>query len=557
MLHRLEPKLVTVLREGYSLSRFGQDAMAGLIVGIVALPLSIALAIASGVRPEQGLYTAIVAGFVIAALSGSRVQIGGPTGAFIVVVYSTVERFGYEGLATATLMAGALLVLMGLVGLGAAIKFIPYPVTVGFTAGIAVVIFSAQIRDFLGLDMPSPPADFLDKFRAYWEHLGSFNAASLILGASSLGLLVVWPRVTRKVPAPFVVIVAATFAVWLFALPVETIGSRFGALPSGLPSPTVPSLRWDLIVQLFPSALAIALLAGIESLLSAVVADGMTGRRHRSDAELVAQGVANVVSPMFLGIPATGAIARTATNVRSGGTSPVAGMVHAAVLLVIMIGAIRYAGLIPMPALAAILILVAFNMGEWHLFKRLFRSPRSDVLVLMSTFGLTVFVDLVVAIEVGVVMAALLFMRRMAEMTEAGFVTRELEDFDDLPPGAAPPEVPPGVEVFRIAGPFFFGAAERFKDSMRVVDRPPRVLILRMREVPVMDATGHRALEDVVERFQGGGTVVLMSGVHRGPLELMERTGLLDRIGRENLLPDVHSAVARARQLLESRDQKR
>jgi SulP family sulfate permease len=548
MSRRLEPKIVAVLREGYSRTAFGRDVMAGLVVGVVALPLSIALAIASGVRPEQGLYTAIVAGFVISLLSGSRVQVGGPTGAFIVLVYSTVERFGYEGLATATLLAGGLLVLMGIAGLGAAIKFIPYPVTLGFTAGIAVIILTAQIRDFAGLDTPPLPADFVEKVRVYAEHAGSVHVPSLLLALASLAVLLLWPRVSRRVPGPMVVIVAATLATSLLGLPVETIGSRFGAMPTGLPAPALPSLRADLVVEVLPSALAIALLAGIESLLSAVVADGMTGRRHRSDMELVAQGAANCLSPLFLGIPATGAIARTATNVRSGGTSPVAGMVHAATLLAILLGLGRYAAQIPMPALAAVLVRVSLTMGEWSHFLRLFRAPRSDVLVLLTTFGLTVFVDLVVAIEVGVVLAALLFMRRMAEVSEVGFLGRELGNGDEEAGTSLPPEVPPDVEVFRIAGPFFFGAAERFRDAMRAVSRPPRVLILRMREVPVIDATGLRALEEVVDRALGQGTTVLFTGLHPRPRTLLERSGLLDRVGRDRVFPDIHAAVAWCRE---------
>jgi SulP family sulfate permease len=545
----LVPKLWTVLREGVSLRTVGRDVTAGVIVGIIALPLSIALAIASGVNPEQGLFTAVVAGFLISALSGSRVQIGGPTGAFIVLVYGIVQQHGYEGLAVATLMAGALLVCMGLAGLGGVITFIPYPVTVGFTAGIAVIIFVAQLRDFFGLAMGAPPAEFLEKLAAYVEHGASVNPWALAVGAGSLAVIGLWPRVTRRVPGSLVAMVLATVVVQGAGWPVETIGSRFGEMPHALPAPRWPALRWDLMVELFPSALAIALLAGIESLLSAVVADGMTGRRHRSNMELVAQGAANLVSPLFLGIPATGAIARTAANVKNGGTTPISGMVHAVTLLAIMMVFGRWAAMIPMPVLAAILMKVAFDMSEWHLVVRMFRAPRGDLLVLASTLGLTVLVDLVVAIEVGVVLAAFLFMRRMAEVTQVGFVGRALRDDEVERAGAEEPADgrPEGVEVFEISGPFFFGAADRFKDEMRNLERAPKVLILRLRQVPVIDATALVALEDVERKCRRDGTVLILSGVHPQPRRAMEKSGLLARVGAEQVLPHFEAAMERAR----------
>ncbi|MBI3616819.1 MAG: sodium-independent anion transporter [Candidatus Omnitrophica bacterium] len=424
--NKLKPKLITVLKEGYSVKKFVPDLIAGVIVGIVALPLAIAFAIASGVKPEQGLYTAVAAGFIISCLSGSRVQIGGPTGAFIVIVYGIIQKYGYDGLATATLMAGFLLIFMGFARFGDIIKYIPYPVTVGFTAGIALIIFAAQVRDFLGLTGGTVPAEFIEKIRYYGEHAHTFNAHAVFMGLLTLLVIIYWPRVTRRVPGSFIAIVLTTLIVHVFHLPIETIGSRFGGVPNTLPMPHLPNISLDLIAKMSSPALTIAVLAGIESLLSAVVADGMTGNRHRSNMELIAQGVANIASPVMGGIPATGAIARTATNIKNGGRTPFAGIIHAVTLLLILIFFGPWASLIPMAALAGILISVAYNMSEWHLFVRMFRSPKSDVIVLVTTFLLTVFVDLTAAIKFGVVLAALLFMRRMSEATQVGYITDSL-----------------------------------------------------------------------------------------------------------------------------------
>lgn len=551
----LVPQLITVLRGGYSRSLFGKDLISGVIVGIVALPLSIAFAIASGVKPEQGLYTAIVAGFLISVLSGSRVQIGGPTGAFIVIVYSIVQEYGYDGLVVATVLAGLLLILMGFARLGAVIKFIPYPVTVGFTSGIALIIFVSQIRDLLGLDMESVPVDFVEKILAYGESLSTIGGTAASVGMAAILITVLWPRITHRIPGSLVAIIATTALVQLLDLPVETIGSRFGGVPNSLPAPQIPSISWDLFTRMFSPALTIALLAAIESLLSAVVADGMIGTRHRSNMELIAQGVANVVSPLFGGIPATGAIARTATNVKNGGRSPIAGLVHAVTLLLIMLFFGQWAALIPMTTLAAILMVVAYNMSEWHLFARLLRSPKSDILVLLNTFFLTVLIDLSVAIQVGVVLAAFLFMRRMANVTQAGFLGRTLREEDEEdepndPKALSTREVPDGVEVFEIYGPFFFGAADKFKDALLQIDRPPRVLIMRMRHVLSVDATALRALEDVHEKARRDGTTLILSGVHAQPLTALERTGLLRAIGEENVVGDIDEALRRARQLV-------
>jgi len=549
---RLEPKLLTVLREGVSAGQLGRDVVAGLVVGVVALPLAIAFAIASGVKPEQGLYTAIVAGFLISALGGSRVQIGGPTGAFIVLVYDIVQRHGVDGLAIATLMAGVLLVVMGLVRLGTIIQFVPFPVTVGFTAGIALVIAVSQVRDLLGLQMAEVPADFVAKLAAYARHLHTWNPWALAVGGGTALVMALWSRVTHRVPSPLVALIAATLAVTLLDLPVDTIGTRFGGVPDTLPRPALPVVEWADLRELASPAIAIALLAAIESLLSAVVADGMLETRHRPNMELVAQGFANVASPLFGGIPATGAIARTATNVRSGGRTPIAGIVHAVTLLGILLFFADQAAAIPIPALAGILLVVAWNMSERHHFAHLLRSPRSDVAVLLVTFALTVFVDLTAALQVGVVLAALLFMRRMAELSESRYVTDMLSEAEDPedPLALSRRTVPRGVEVFEVRGAFFFGAAARFREALEQVDRQPKVLILRLRHVLAIDATGLRAVALLLDECRRKGTALVLSGVHAQPLAALERSGLLERIGAENALPDIDSALARAAELL-------
>lgn len=548
---KLEPKLVTVIREGYTGSMLFKDLTAGVIVGIVALPLAIAFAIASGVTPEQGLYTAIIAGIIISALSGSRVQIGGPTGAFIVIIYSIVQKFGYDGLAVATVIAGILLVIMGLVKMGAVLKFIPYPVTVGFTSGIAVIIATGQLRDFLGLHMEKVPAEFIEKIKAFSEHIGSITPAAAGIGLLTILIVALWPRVTKRVPGSLVAILATTALVPLFNLSVETIGSRFGAVSTALPSLRIPAVSWSRIPELISPAITIALLAGIESLLSAVVADGMTGRRHRSNMELVAQGVANIASPLFGGIPATGAIARTATNIKNGALTPIAGITHAIVLLLIMLFFGKWAALIPMATLAGILIIVSYNMSEWHLFVKMFKSPKSDIAVLLVTFFLTVLVDLTVAIQAGIVLAALLFMRRMADVTQVGYITSMMEDEEDTsdqdPNSIKRYTVPKGVEVFEVNGPFFFGAADRFKHVLSLIVQKPRVLVLRMRTVLSMDATALRALEEVYEQTKHDKSILMLAGVHTQPLIAMDRSGLLDKVGVDNVFENVNDALKAAR----------
>jgi SulP family sulfate permease len=551
----LVPKLVTTLRT-YTRDQFRSDLAAGVIVGIVALPLAIAFAIASGVTPERGLYTAIVAGSLISALGGSRVQIGGPTGAFVVIVYSIVQQHGYAGLALATLMAGGILVVLGIARFGGAIKFIPYPVTIGFTSGIALIIFSSQVKDFLGLSMGTVPAAFVPKWQAYAAHLASLDPWAVAVAGATLAILLLWPRVSRKVPAPFVALIVITAAVRIFDIRIETIAGRFGPIRAALPAPSLPfamgDLSWDRLAGLVQPAIAIALLGAIESLLSAVVADGMIGGRHRSNMELVAQGVANIASPLFGGIPATGAIARTATNVKNGGRTPVAGIVHAVTLLLITLFFGRWAGYIPMAALAAILVVVAYHMSEWRTFIAEFSAPRSDVAVLLATFGLTVLVDLTVALEVGMVAAAFLFMKRMAEVTNVSAVTREMEEDEgdlyatDLN-AARRRTIPDGVLVYEINGPFFFGAAETFRDTVGVVGAQPRVLIIRMRNVPAIDSTGMHALRDLYHRFKGQGTLMLLSDVHAQPLLALGRSYLLDEIGEANIFGNLDDALNRAR----------
>ena len=549
----LLPKLVTTLKD-YHRDQFLADLSAGLIVGIVALPLAIAFAIASGVSPERGLYTAIVAGFLISALGGSRVQIGGPTGAFVVIVYGIVQRYGVEGLTIATLMAGVILVLFGLFRFGGAIKFIPYPVTIGFTSGIALIIFSGEVKDFLGLRMGPVPAEFIAKWRSIAAHSTSANPWAIGIAVFTVLMILVWPRVSRRIPGAFIALIVTTIAVALWHLPVETIGTRFGHIDAGLPRPTIPDLSLPVIKSLAGPAFTIALLGSIESLLSAVVSDGMIGGRHRSNMELVAQGVANIVTPLFGGMPATGAIARTATNVKNGGRTPVAGMTHAVTLLLITLFFGRWAVLIPLATLAGILVVVAYHMSEWRSFRTELRAPKSDIAVLLATFFLTVLVDLTVAIEVGMVLAAFLFMKRMAEVMNVSVLTHEFvdpeDDFERDPNAVRRRIVPPGVEVYEISGPFFFGAAERFRDELARIARKPKVLILRMRHVPAIDSTGLHALRELVRRSRADGTLVLLSDVHTQPVAALERSGFLDEIGEEQVTGNIDDALNRAREHL-------
>ncbi|MEP6730829.1 MAG: SulP family inorganic anion transporter [bacterium] len=547
------PTLFTTLR-GYTRRQFWSDAVAGVVVGIVALPLAIAFAIASGVTPDRGLWTAIVGGFIISAFGGSRVQIGGPTGAFVVIVYGIVQKFGIEGLTVATLMAGVILVVMGLARFGDAIKFIPHPLVTGFTSGIAVIILSSEVKDFFGLRMGNVPAPFLAKWQAYALAANTVSLAAVVVAVGALAIIVLWPRINARIPGPFVALIATTVIVRVFHIPVETIGSRFGEIAASVPHPTIPHLSFEQTTALVAPAFTIALLAAVESLLSAVVADGMIGAQHKSNVELVAQGMANIVSPLFGGIPATGAIARTATNVKNGARTPVAGIVHAFTLLIITLFVGKWASLIPMATLAAILVIVAYHMSEWRSFLGELHSPKSDVAVLVMTFVLTVLVDLTVAIEVGMVLAAFLFMRRMSEVSNVSQVTHELtDDFEALPGDDETVDrraIPHGVEVYEISGPFFFGAAQAFKDTIGRVSSKPKVLIIRMRHVPAIDSTGMRSLRDVVHRSRKDGTVVLVTEVHSQPLEALRRTPTMDEIGVDNICPSLDFALARSQEYL-------
>ncbi len=510
------PKLITTLREGYGGVRLRADLVAGLTVAIVALPLAMALGIASGASPREGLITAIVAGFLISALGGSRVQIGGPTGAFVVIVAGVIAAHGYAGLVLATLMAGLILVAAGYAGVGRLMRFVPMPVITGFTAGIAVIIASSQVGDFFGLDAGEVPAEFVEKWIAYLRAMGTMNWAALGIGAGTLALIIGLRRYAPRVPAYLAAIVASAVAVWAFHLPVETVGSRFGAMPTGLPWPHLPEMSLAMARDVLPSAFTIAFLAGIEALLSASVADGMTGYRHRPGQELVGMGAANVVSGLFGGLPATGAIARTATNIRAGAQTPMAGIFHAVFLFLFLLIAARAIGHVPMAALAAVLLMVAWGMSESERFLALFGTNAGERTLLVLTFLLTVFVDLTVAIGVGVTLAALLFMRSMSE--HAGL---DAVDPDEDPEQRA--RLPEGVEVFRFTGPIFFGVANEMLEALRRIGRSPRAMILRMEEVPYIDATGAAAIETFVRQARGGGTEVWLCGMRRQPLDFLAR----------------------------------
>ena len=540
------PKIFTTLKT-YSRKQFLADAVAGIVVGIVALPLAIAFGIASGVSPEKGLITAIIGGFIISALGGSKVQIGGPTGAFIVIVYGIVQTYGIVGLTIATLMAGVILIIMGFARLGVIIKYIPHPLIVGFTSGIALIIFSSEIKDFFGLKMDAVPADFLQKWLAYFDHFNVINISALLIGLATVLIIVLLSKVTHRIPGALIAILICTTAVAVFHLPVETIGSRFGSIAGGIPKPTVDHIDLAAIQHLVRPAFTIALLGAIESLLSAVVADGMIGGNNRSNMELVAQGVANIASSIFGGIPVTGAIARTATNVKNGGRTPVAGIIHAVTLLLIMLFVGKWAKLIPMACLAGILVVVAYNMSEWRSFVGLVNGPRTDALVLLVTFALTVLVDLTVAIEIGMVLAAFLFISNMAKVSKVDLVTRETseEDDDNDPKAIKNFTIPKNVEVFEIKGPFFFGAAYKFKEAIAVMENPPKEIIIRMRFVPVIDATAIHALETVYKETKKQNIRFILSEIQPDVMQEIEKFGLLDHIGKQNVFSSIEDALKR------------
>jgi SulP family sulfate permease len=531
--HLFVPKLITVLQQGYGAGEFRRDLIAGLTVAIVALPLAMALAIASGTTPDKGLVTAVVAGFFISALGGSRFQIGGPTGAFVVVVFNVIAQHGYDGLLVATLMASVMLVIAGIGKLGTWIKYIPEPVVTGFTAGIAVIIFSSQIADLLGLSLTEVPADFLDKWQAYWLHRDSFDLNSIVIAFGALTLIIALRRFAPKWPGFLIAVIGSSIVVWLVDIPVTTIGSRFGEIPSTLPMPQMPHITLQMMRELLPSAFTIAFLAGVESLLSAMVADSMTGGRHRSNCELVAQGVANFASTLFGGLPATGAIARTATNVRAGAHSPVAGMAHAVFLLLFMLLAAKLITFIPLACLAAILVIVAWNMSERERFRNLMSAPLGDRAVLLITFALTVLVDLTVAIEVGVVMAAMLFMHRMANavaiQSHGSLIEKDVDDF-------AQPNVRylgdrtamADLQIIELRGPFFFGAANRLGDTLDNIGTPPKAFILDMTAVPLIDATGVGALKEFIHRCRRHQASVILAGVQPPVHTTLQQMSLLN-----------------------------
>jgi SulP family sulfate permease len=538
------PKSVLALRN-YSSSAFVQDLLAGITVGLVALPLAMAFGIASGVTPQAGLYTAVVAGFLISALGGSKTQIGGPTGAFVVIVAGIVAKFGMSGLALTTLMAGILLVLMGVTGLGAAVRYIPRMVILGFTNGIAVLIASTQIKDFFGLKTPAVPSEFLPRIQLLAAHFNTVNWYALGVGAGTLAIILILPRLNKRIPSSIVALLVFTGISAALHLPVETIGTKFGGIPQGFPPFSLPNLHAEHILPLIPHAFTVALLAALESMLSAVVADGMTGDRHNSNVELVAQGVANMASPLFGGIPATGAIARTATNIRSGARSPVSGIIHAATLLLILLVAAPLASYIPLATLAAVLFVVSYNMGEWHEIGSIFRMDFAAILVWLLTFALTVFADLTVAVGVGLAISALVYIRRVADTTSVSMVTDEY-----IHEGEAHSlqgrTLPAYVSVLRIHGPFLFGTAEKLVDATADLSEFASIVILRLRNMTALDATGIHAIESFAKRLRKSGRTLLLCGARPQPGRLMDGTKFLEELGRENVLPSVQAALDRA-----------
>lgn len=529
------PKIFSVLKEGYTGRHFSNDLMAGMVVGIIALPLAIAFAVASGVSPDKGLITAVIAGFIISFLGGSRVQIGGPTGAFIVIVYSILNQYGYDGLLISTIMAGIFLILFGLLKLGALLKYFPHPLIVGFTSGIALVIFSTQIRDALGLEIQNIPSGFLDKWTLYFKHMQSLNPYATGITLGTILLVIYFRKITRKVPGSLAAILLGTFIVHFFQLPVLTIESFFGRIPDTIHFHS-PQIDWNELVFYIQPALTIALLGGIESLLSAVVADGMTGGHHRSNTELIAQGIANVVTPFFGGIPATGALARTATNIKNGGKTPVAGIVHAIVLLLIMLFFGQWVKLIPMATLAGILIVVAYNMSEWRSFRSILKGSAFDVIVLLATFFLTILVDLTIAIEVGVLLSALLFMKRMADIGKTippVVDTDIIEDYSKLPPE---------IGIYEISGPLFFASAKQYCEVLRSTGLKKKIIIIRMRHVPFIDSTGMTNLKEALKILIHSNIQVVLSGVNENVASDMKKAGIYNMAGLSSVFPTFEKA---------------
>ena len=551
-----QPKLVSALKN-YSKEKFMTDLMAGIIVGIVALPLAIAFGIASGVSPEKGLITAILGGFFVSLLGGCNVQIGGPTGAFIVIVYGIIQNFGIEGLAIATVVAGIILVIMGALKLGTVIKFIPYPIVVGFTSGIALTIFTTQMKDLFGLTMDKVPADFISKWIAYFEHFDTMNLWSLLIGLTSIVIIAITPKFSKKIPGSLIAIILMTVVVYVMRYHlgitgIETIGDRF-TINASLPGPETINFNMETINLLLPSAFTIAMLGAIESLLSATVADGVTGDKHNSNTELIAQGAANIIVPIFGGIPVTGAIARTMTNINNGGKTPIAGIIHAVVLLLILLFLMPLAQYIPMACLAGVLVIVSYNMSGWRVFRALLKNPKSDVTVLLITFFLTVIFDLTVAIEVGLVIACVLFMRRVMETTEISVIKDEIDPNaeTDITTNEEHLIIPKGVEVYEINGPYFFGIATKFEEVMAQLGDRPKVRIIRMRKVPFIDSTGIHNLESLCKMSQKEKITVVLSGVNTKVHQVLEKADFYTLLGKENICPNINVALERAHKLVE------
>lgn len=554
---KFKPKLFLLLRT-YSGKQFVSDLGAGVIVGIVAMPIALAYAIASGVTPDVGLITAIVAGLLVSFLGGSRVQISGPSGAFIVIVYSIIEQHGLEGLLITTFMAGVMLVLMGLFRMGTIIRFMPYPIVVGFTSAIAAIIFTTQISPFFGLEIPDMSVNFTGKWVNFFQYLHTANPYALALGMTTILLIIFLPRMGLKIPGSFVAIIITTLLVYLFDLPVETLGSKYGEISSTLPRPSFPDFSFEKVSILIQPAFTIAMLCAIESLLSAMVADGYTGGSHRPNTELIAQGTANMVVPLFGGIPASGQIAKTMTNIRRGAKTPVAGIIHSAVLLVILLFLGRFAGLIPIACMAGMLIGVAYKMSEWHTFVNFLRYPRSDGLVLITTFLLTLVFDLSIAIQVGILMAMVIFIKRFAESSNIEVFRRDVNDesepetlFDEH---LGTIEIPNGIEIYEINGPFFFGVANKFDEIVRENTRDIHARILRLRKVPFIDSTGLNNLENLLQKSKGEKIQLIFSGVHPGALKALEQSGLLDKVGRENVFDDIAPALLRAHDIVQAKE---
>ena len=552
-----KPRLFSALKN-YSKETFMADLMAGIIVGIVALPLAIAFGIASGVSPEKGIITAIIAGFIISLLGGSKVQIGGPTGAFIVIIYGIIQQYGEAGLIVATLMAGILLILLGVFKLGAIIKFIPYPIIVGFTSGIAVTIFTTQISDIFGLNFGGEkvPGDFIGKWMIYFRHFDTINWWNTIVSIASIIIIAITPRFSKKIPGSLIAIIVVTAVVYLLKTyagidTIDTIGDRF-TIKSELPDATMPALNWEAIKDLFPVAITIAVLGAIESLLSATVADGVTGDKHDSNTELIAQGTANLITPLFGGIPATGAIARTMTNINNGGKTPVAGIIHAVVLLLILLFLMPLAQYIPMACLAGVLVIVSYNMSEWRTFKALLKNPKSDVTVLLITFFLTIIFDLTIAIEVGLVIACILFMRRVMETTEISVIKDEIDPNDELDITVREEHliIPAGVEVYEINGPYFFGIATKFEETMAQLGDRPKVRVIRMRKVPFIDSTGIHNLTSLCKMSQKEKITIVLSGVNEKVHNTLEKSGFYELLGKQNICPNINVALDRAKEIM-------